>query len=1050
MLSIAQIAQMKHWESFRSDRAETIKWMLKMLESDTDVLKDVHFALIKALGTILKQDKSGASEGIKLRQEDESAVLQPCLRENMAVEFNIAVANAWSDLGLFSEALVDWLQDEPSLIAEGTWPIRHVQFLCERLAVSNDYKRAVRLADSLLRRLHSFSFIQSDRLLLLKGLDNVRGLLSEDALSRMMLPFFEVGDAEQRARVLEAAVELKMEFDGQETSSNLARCLLLDVMPKKPSESTKIWLLSYILEKEGKECPESSLRENSAVFIFLLNSMQQSIGYSQSIVAGHLLEFEGAHDEQKNKQVEKAGPGQEGKEGGGKSDQPKRPIEPQAFYSRHSRADAELKSSNHHQLKCALDDLLKRFTPDFLEKASSTTTERACENYCAASLWTASGLLQDASAEKIATWLLLNKEDSVLVQDTYAALKHLQEPWLQGVTGANGEWEAQVLEMLQFEALGPFVFGILLSRIRDKRKKEPSSALEGFTLLSESIQKWDADTDDKRLERQFLLKELCIGRRDAQLPTWSGAVTKRKHAVPAALPMLDTSLLPAPAPMRSPFVVLIVGANMERHAQLKVREECVIIRRALQSKFGRDAWRPVAEFRADCFADPASFMHDVTEIGPGILQFCCDSEARGRWFAQGFKEASAIIDALRAHNRHVEAKGGQRIQLLVINACMSGPLAQALCECVDFVIGHAHGEVGDQEALSFCNTLYETLGYGRSLDRSFKAAKKASDPFHLYSQTFNPEHFLLPVPRQIQIDSDANELVRFLKGKGLSAIAARFSEAIGVESVTALGMLVAEDLEDPDLSFLKPWQKRLLMRLAQDITAKATTAAGDSGLDGSIDAVWGDGGDTAAGDTDSESGDDAGDIFDTVVAKHPGNPKDFQEHMKGFITDLLEYMSLAAPDEASQVFTVPVSGHNHEWSYCMLVWMRFAKDAYFDGIWREKWRECITFPSPDRLLAMLDSCLQQESTSHKWWTRAEFKRLGCNKPFAAAIFVTDVMVQQSLEGHAASGLAWQQDVVKSWFTNGEEASTFVLRANKFLREHFVNGTSAVTQVVETQ
>jgi hypothetical protein len=82
-------------------------------------------------------------------------------------------------------------------------------------------------------------------------------------------------------------------------------------------------------------------------------------------------------------------------------------------------------------------------------------------------------------------------------------------------------------------------------------------------------------------------------------------------------------------------------------------------------------------------------------------------------------------------------------------------------------------------------------------------------------------------------------------------------------------------------------------------------------------------------------------------------------------------------------------------------------------MWRGKWRECITFPSQDRLLAMLDSCLQQESTSHKWWTRAEFKRLGCNKPFAAAIFVTETMVQQSLKGHKESGLAWQQDVVKS-------------------------------------
>jgi hypothetical protein len=545
MLSIAQIAQMKHWESFRSDRAEIIRWMLEMLESDTDALKNVHFALIKALGTILKQDAgdSDASEGIKLRQEDESVVLQPGLRENVAVKFNMAVANALSDLGLCSEALVDWLQDEPSLIAEGRWPIRHVQFLCERVAVSNDFGRAVRLADSLLHRLHFkhfSSFIQSDRLLLLKGLDNLRGFMSEGALSRMMFPFLEVGDAEQRARVLEAAVELKMQFGGQETSSNLARCLLLDVMPEGACDYTKISLLSHILEKEGEKFQESSLRENSAVFVFLLNSMKQSIG-SQisgtqnarrkmkralkkiSIVAEHLLEFEGAHDEQKNKQVEER-PGHEGREGGGKSDQSKPTNELQAFYSMHSRADAEL--------KFALDDLLKRFTPDMLEKASSTTAEHVCERYYAASLWTGSGLLQDTSAEKLATWLRLNKEDSVLVQDTCAALKHLQEPWLRGVAGANGEWEKQVFEMLKFEAFGPFVFGILLSHIRDKMKMEPSSALEGFTLLSETIHQWDADTDDKRLERQFLLKELCIGRRDQQLPTWSGAV-------------LDSALLPS-------------------------------------------------------------------------------------------------------------------------------------------------------------------------------------------------------------------------------------------------------------------------------------------------------------------------------------------------------------------------------------------------------------------------------------------------------------------------------------------------------------------------
>jgi hypothetical protein len=90
-----------------------------------------------------------------------------------------------------------------------------------------------------------------------------------------------------------------------------------------------------------------------------------------------------------------------------------------------------------------------------LEKASSTTTEHVCERYYAALLWTASGLLPDTSAEKLATWLQLKKEDSVLVQDTCAALMHLREPWLRGGAGANGEWEKQVFEMLQFETLVP-------------------------------------------------------------------------------------------------------------------------------------------------------------------------------------------------------------------------------------------------------------------------------------------------------------------------------------------------------------------------------------------------------------------------------------------------------------------------------------------------------------------------------------------------------------------------------------------------------------------
>ena len=274
----------------------------------------------------------------------------------------------------------------------------------------------------------------------------------------------------------------------------------------------------------------------------------------------------------------------------------------------------------------------------------------------------------------------------------------------------------------------------------------------------------------------------------------------------AAQPMLDSSLLPDPAPMQSPFSVLFVGANMERHAQLKIKEECQIIRRELQSRFGEDAWRPYATFRADCFADPASFMHDVMEIGPGILQFSCHGETRGLWFSQGFTEASAIVDAIRAHNREVEAEGGQRIRLVVVNACMSGPLAQALCECVDFVIGHGHSEVGDEEALTFSRTLYYSLGRGMSLDSSFKAAKLASEPFHLH-RTFNPEKFYLPVPNQ---KSDKHIQTGALTGR--QSAQDKVGSVALIEEGKNSGVSDHSDLENflTEIGFSKPNSQKLL------------------------------------------------------------------------------------------------------------------------------------------------------------------------------------------------------------------------------------------------
>ena len=153
-----------------------------------------------------------------------------------------------------------------------------------------------------------------------------------------------------------------------------------------------------------------------------------------------------------------------------------------------------------------------------------------------------------------------------------------------------------------------------------------------------------------------------------------------------------------------------------------------------------------------------------------------------------------------------------------------------------------------------------------------------------------------------------NELIRFLKDKGLTSVAARFSEQMGMELIADLEMLKEEDLDDPDFSFLRQWHRQNLMLLIQDSIARVLSikdTLSESYLSGA--------------NTESDRGysSESGDEEDVVVAtKHPGTPEEFQEHMKGFISDFLDYLWLieASIDEATETLVLlqafpTVDGH---------------------------------------------------------------------------------------------------------------------------------------------
>ena len=182
---------------------------------------------------------------------------------------------------------------------------------------------------------------------------------------------------------------------------------------------------------------------------------------------------------------------------------------------------------------------------------------------------------------------------------------------------------------------------------------------------------------------------------------------------------------------------------------------------------------------------------------------------------------------------------------------------------------------------------------------------------------------------------------------------------MGLESIADLGFLQEADLDDPEVSFLRRWQKQKLMELIRVSTARALSVKGiddDSSLSGA--------------DTESDRGysTESGNEEDVVVAaKHPGNPEEFQERMKGYVSDFLNYLWLieVGVDEVTETFSPSPGLPEGRWAYCMIVWIKFPKEAYFDEFSFSKWLgECESLPNQEKLLAQLDSCLRHKATVH--------------------------------------------------------------------------------------
>ena len=524
IISLAQIAQMDHCQK-GSDRASTLQWLLRMLTSFsdrgagswTDTNHEIFFPLVKGLGIFLRGQFSDKDFHIDVpsRAEDDMLVLKILKTSTHLGSLPEAIA----DLEVFSNPLLAWLLDQSVMLVDRSWPGRHVLLMCK--TIPDDSEHVVRLVQKVLERMHASSFNQKDLTSCNTGLA-LKCMQERFSGAIMLLPMLRLlgtGEAHKRVRMLKllklhVGSNLNDFCDVGVASDELARCLLMDVgsiesTAAEGGAARDQTLLEYVLDKDmvlieyllevfdrASTLPCTGSKNDALPIQFIItrlkerHSESQKSDKSQVPVLGELLE----------KNVLRKG-----------VDAPS--IAVSAKQDQLPAITLQLKHVDNMMVR-----LCSRRSPalEILDK-----DDRSPElMYVCAKLWVQSDLMTRKFENDLKNF---ETPDAVQVLDN---LLGLRSPWIQGDAAMNCKhWAQAVCGSLRFEALGRFLFPVLLKYICDRFISEPAMFVNERAELADTIKDWKPTNAEQLIEKTFLLKELYVGRRELQMPAWAGQVS---------------------------------------------------------------------------------------------------------------------------------------------------------------------------------------------------------------------------------------------------------------------------------------------------------------------------------------------------------------------------------------------------------------------------------------------------------------------------------------------------------------------------------------------
>ena len=166
--------------------------------------------------------------------------------------------------------------------------------------------------------------------------------------------------------------------------------------------------------------------------------------------------------------------------------------------------------------------------------------------------------------------------------------------------------------------------------------------------------------------------------------------------------------------------ILILAVNPKDTSRLRLDEEVRDIKEGIKRSQKRDQIIPIPEWAVRT----RDLRRLVLEHKPQIVHFSGHGEGQGGLCFEDNNGRSKQVTGSSLKGLFRLLTSRTNLECVILNGCYSYPQAQAIAECVPYVIG-MQGAVSDRLAIEFAVGFYDALGNGESIEFAFECGKTA-------------------------------------------------------------------------------------------------------------------------------------------------------------------------------------------------------------------------------------------------------------------------------------------------------------------------------------